>query len=357
MNGQEPLRRAQIVGLGLIGGSVGCALRERGWWVTGSDRDASHETAALKRGAISEVGCDTTAELCVVAVPVGEISRVVNELSALADWVITDVGSVKRPVVEAVSSTRFVPGHPMAGSEQDGVAASNGSMFHGAVWALTPSAQTEEQALALVHSVVASFGAEVVTIDPLAHDQVVAMVSHVPHLTAATLMSLASERAVSQTSLLRLAAGGFRDMTRIAAGSPSIWPDICGENRVAIVEVLEALIEDLAEVRDLVAANNRSGLTSRLEGARQARRNLPTTVQRPGDLIECRIGVPDRPGVLAQVTALATSLDVNIYDIEIAHSAEGPQGVLILVLDGGRASRFMSALSAEGFSVASRELG
>ncbi len=351
-------RRAQIRGTGLIGGSVGLALKAQGWHVTGRDLLPEVEAAALERCAIDEVGVDLTAEVCFVALPVSSIAAAARELLDQADWVVTDVGSVKAPIVAAVDHPRFVGGHPMAGSEQEGVAGSVASMFEGAVWVLTPSAATDPEAQALVHSVVASFGADVVTLDAKVHDRVVAMVSHVPHLTAATLMGQAAGRAVQsgQGPLLRLAAGGFRDMTRIAAGHPGIWPDICAENQAAVVEVLDELIGELIEVRGVVATGDRAALLERLEGARQARLNLPTTATRPDELVELRVGVPDRPGVLAAVTAMATQHEVNIYDIEIAHSAEGPRGVLILLVDSGTVDTFVESLFADGYAVAQRAL-
>lgn len=355
MSGQ---RRAQIVGTGLIGGSVGLALRHQGWMVTGNDRDAEVAAAALRRGAIDAIGVDPTAEICFLALPVGAIATSARELLDVAPWVVTDVGSVKRPIVDAVGHARFVGGHPMAGSEQEGVAGSTATMFEGAVWVLTPSEDTDAEAQALVHSVVSSFGADVVTLGADVHDRVVAMVSHVPHLTAATLMGQAAARAglTGQGPLLRLAAGGFRDMTRIAAGHPGIWPDICAENQEAIVEVLDELIGRLSEVRDVVSNGDRAGLVQRLEGAREARLNLPTTATRPEELVELRVGVPDRPGVLAAVTAMATQHEVNIYDIEIAHSAEGPRGVLILLVDSGTVDTFVDGLIADGYAVSSRAL-
>jgi prephenate dehydrogenase len=251
--------------------------------------------------------------------------------------VITDVGSVKAPIVATVDDARFVGGHPMAGSEQEGVEGSDEAMFTGAVWVLTPTEHTDPEAYALVHSTVSALGADVLTLAPSDHDQVVAMISHVPHLTAVTLMGLAAARADEQSAILRLAAGGFRDMTRIAAGHPGIWPDICAENRDAICAVLDDLV-------------------GRLESAREARLNLPSTVSRSEDLVELRVGIPDEPGQLAAVTSSATELGVNIYDIEIAHSVEGARGVLILVVDQAAAVAFAAALEERGYHVTSRGL-
>lgn len=351
-------RRAQVVGTGLIGGSVGRALRDRGWYVTGSDDDPGTEALAVEIGAIDAAGLDLTAEVCFVALPVGSVAEVSRAMLDRAPWVVTDVGSVKAPIVSAVDHPRFIGGHPMAGSEQEGVRGSDASMFSGAVWVLTPTETTDPDAQALVHSVVASFGAEVVTLDAAVHDRVVAVVSHVPHLASATLMGLAVGRSgrAGHGPVLRLAAGGFRDMTRIAAGHPGIWPDICQENRSAVVEVLDELLVELTEVRRIVDGGEREQLLARLELARDARMNLPTTVAKPEELTEVRVGVPDRPGVLAAVTALATTLEVNIYDIEIAHSAEGARGVLILVVDSGPLEAFRAALEEDGYAVSSRAL-
>jgi prephenate dehydrogenase len=341
-------RRAVIVGTGLIGGSVGLALRAQGWHVTGRDREPDRAARALELGAIDAIGEDPAAELTFLATPVGAVADEARHALA-AGGVVTDVGSVKAPIVRALDAPRFVGGHPMAGSEQEGVDGARAEMFEGAVWVLTPVAGTDPAAHALVRSVVSGFGAEVVELDPAEHDRLVAVVSHVPHLTAVTLMGIAAERAQEQTALLRLAAGGFRDMTRIAAGHPGIWPDICVENGDAIVEVLGALETALGEMRELVSGKDRAGVLARLERARSARANLPRRLPRDEDLVEVRVPVPDRRGVLAEITTLATDLDVNIIDLEIAHSAEGDAGVVILVVEAAKAERFHGGLLARGY--------
>lgn len=351
-------RRAQIIGTGLIGGSVGLALRAVGWHVTGDDRDPGITDAALAAGAIERAGTDPDADLVVVALPVGAVAAAVRDaLDAHPHAVVTDVGSVKAAIVEAVGGGRFVGGHPMAGSEQEGIAGSSATMFQGATWVLTPSASTDPEAYATVHSMVGSLGAEVVTLDPREHDSVVAVISHVPHLCAATLMRLAADRADRHGALLRLAAGGFRDMTRIASGHPGIWPDICAENRDAIVAALDELIAELGAVRATVASSDRARMLDQLDEARQARLNLPTTAPRAEALVELRVPVSDEPGQLAAVTTLATQLAVNIYDIELAHSAEGPRGVMILVIAAEAAAGFVERLDELGYRSSTRSLG
>jgi prephenate dehydrogenase len=177
----------------------------------------------------------------------------------------------------------------------------------------------------------------------------VAVVSHVPHLVAATLMNAATAGAEQDRALLRLAAGGFRDMTRVAAGHPGIWPDICSENAGPIVAALDALVRELTLMRDRVAGNDRDSIFGVLQSASLARRNLPARMVRPDNLSELRIPVPDRRGVLAEITSLAAEGGVSIYDIEIAHSAEGPRGVLILVVDTAEADRLRDAIEAKGY--------
>ncbi|MDP9019299.1 MAG: prephenate dehydrogenase/arogenate dehydrogenase family protein [Actinomycetota bacterium] len=351
----EGRRRAVVVGTGLVGGSVGMALRRRGWHVTGRDRDPRRADRALERGALDAVGDDPDAELTFVATPVGAVAA--EAATALkGGGVVTDVGSVKASIVQAVDHPRFVGGHPMAGSEQEGLDGADADLFSGAVWALTPVEGTAPGAHSLVRSVVTSLGAEVLELTPDHHDVLVAVVSHVPHLAAATLMGLAAGRAQEHRALLRLAAGGFRDMTRVAAGHPGIWPDICVENRQAIVELLAQLEEALSAMRELVAAGDRSGLLAALEHARAARTNLPVRAAGDARLVEVRVPVPDRPGVLAEITTLATELGVNIADLEIAHSTEGDAGVLILVVEAEPAERLCSALAGRRYHPASRSL-
>ncbi len=357
MSSPEVPKRAQVVGAGLIGGSVSGALRRAGWWVTVSDQDRATAARAVELGLADHAGTDAAAELVVVATPVGDIARCVLEAFATSpNAVVTDVGSVKQPVTEAVSHPRFVGGHPMAGSEQDGLDGARPNMFDGAVWVLTPTDDTDPAAYALVHSVAVSLGSDVVTMSAEDHDAVVAMVSHVPHLTAATLMGLASRRGQDHTGLLRVAAGGFRDMTRIASGRPGIWPDICGANRLAILAVLDDLIDELGDVRSIVEAGDRSALLDRLELARSARRSLPVGASAAYGLSEIRVTVPDRPGQIALVATVASDHGVNLFDIEIAHSAEGDRGVIVVVIDASRTDDLCGALAEVGLSTAVQEV-
>lgn len=350
-------QRASIIGMGLIGGSIGLALRASGWHVTGSDLDPTTEQRAVELGALNAIGLDADSTITFVASPVRSIPAEVARALAKTSGIVTDVGSVKTSIVAAVSDPRFVGGHPMAGSEQLGVDGATADLFEGAVWVLTPVADTNSDHYSVVASVVRLFGAEVVALAPDRHDALVAVVSHVPHLTAAALMGIADERAEEHAALLRLAAGGFRDMTRIAAGTPTIWPDICAENQDAIVEVIDRLVEELGQLRAMVADDQRDQLLATLERAQLARRNLPSRVIHPHQVAEVRIPVPDRDGVIAEVATLASEMAINIADIEVAHSSEGDRGVLILLVDTERAEAFRAGLVERGYRPAVQKLG
>ncbi|CAB4699396.1 MAG: prephenate dehydrogenase/arogenate dehydrogenase family protein [Actinobacteria bacterium] len=355
MTAQGEQRRAAVVGTGLIGGSVALALQAAGWHVTGSDIDPARAQRALQLGVINSVGSDPDAEITFLAVPVSSVADAARE-ALRSGGVVTDVGSVKAPLVAAVQDAKFVGGHPMAGSEAIGVDGARGDLFDATTWVLTPTANTDPAAQALVHSVVRSFGAEVLTLDAAQHDHLVATVSHVPHLTAATLMDLAATQAEEHSAVLRLAAGGFRDMTRIAAGDPGMWLDICTDNREAILGVLDDLLDSLGVMRGIVATGDSEALEQRLRLAQQARRSLPTGAPAAEQLAEIRVSIVDQPGELASVTALATELGVNVYDVEVAHTAGDRRGRLILVVDADRAASLAEALRSQSRVVSVHEL-
>jgi prephenate dehydrogenase len=356
-------RAVALIGTGLIGGSIGLALRRDGVHVRGFDRDPVRAARAAELGAVDELAGTLRdvvagADLVVVAVPVGHVAEVVIEALDAGALLVTDVGSVKAPVVDAVErdrpglAARFVGGHPMAGSEQEGLDGAGPDLFTGATWVLTPTERTDPHAFTQVRSWVAGFGAEAIAVAPQLHDALVAVVSHVPQLAASTLMNVATAGNDEHAVLLRLAAGGFRDMTRIASSHPAIWPDICLANRDAIVAALDDYLAELGRVRAIVAGGERDALLQVLEQARVARRNLPVGIPADETMFELRIPVPDREGVIAEVATLAARLGVNIADLEIAHSLEGRQGVLVLVVAARGLDRFETALHEHGYHVA-----
>ena len=352
----EGQKTAGVIGLGLIGGSVALALRDLGYVVGGIDQDGTAIQRATDEGIIAHEGLPDDAALTVVATPVDQIPDGVKQALAETTGWVTDTGSVKGDIAEAVSHERFVPSHPMAGSEQSGLGGARPDLFRGAAWVITPTINTSDQTFAAMHELVVALGADPLTLEPAAHDRMVATVSHVPHLTAAVLMNLATRRSDEHLAMLRLAAGGFRDMTRIASGSPEIWPPICLQNSVAITEALDEVIAGLTEMRDAVASADAEAIRSSLADARAARVSLPTATPLPPGLSEVRVRIKDQRGELAAVTGLAAKLDVNIFDLEIAHSAEGPTGVIVLLVDTEVADVFKGGLLAQGYRPSVRPL-
>ncbi len=347
-------RRANVIGVGLIGGSIALALRSIDWHVSGVDADRAVLDLAMELNVLDATELDPAAEVTVVATPVSGVVAAVQHALAETAGFVTDVGSVKAPIAAAITDGRFVAGHPMAGSEQDGVAGSRPGMFRNATWVLTPTESTNDDAYTAIRQLVKLLGAEVVSMDPGQHDAAVARISHVPHLTAATMMVMAAGSGFDDDAVLRLAAGGFRDMTRIAAGHPRIWLDICNENRTSIIEGIDDLIVALQRARDVVDTNDRAGLEDLLMGARKARVNLPSGIPEGLSLCEVRVTMPDRPGELARLTTLAP--EVNIYDFEIAHSVEGGRGVAIMVVSIDDQPTFAEQLAAAGYRSSMRKI-
>ncbi len=351
-----PERRAHVVGLGLIGGSLALALGQHGWTVTGDDADPDVLAHARREGVISDTVMGDDHEVAFVATPAGVVSEIASALCASfhnPSLVVTDVAGVKSSIVSEVGDARFLGGHPMAGSERRGLAGAKADLFQGCNWVLTPTDATSPETYSTLHGIVRELGANVVTVSAEDHDRLVALASHVPHLLAGALMNEATEVAQQDAVLLQLAAGGFRDMTRVAAGDPSIWPDVLFENREAVTDTLVGLEKRLENLRIALAENSRDVLEESLGTAAEARRRLPGRALSSENLSYLRVGVADQPGVLAAVTRAASELLVNIYDIEIAHGIEGVGGTLLLAVDSAQVTTFCEALRALGFQAVS----
>ncbi|MBM3806010.1 MAG: prephenate dehydrogenase/arogenate dehydrogenase family protein [Actinobacteria bacterium] len=343
------MRKANVLGLGLIGGSLALALAKHGFVVSGVDSDDERATVALERGIISAIGIDPQAEISFVATPVSSIPGQVKLALEKTAGIVSDVGGVKLSVVSGVVDPRFVGGHPMTGSELAGLDGADESLFEGIVWVLTPTPTSSDSSFESLAKIIRLLGAEIVVLDAERHDRLVAVVSHLPHLTAATLMGLAHLTAEEHVAVLRLAAGGFRDMTRVASGQPTIWIDICRENKDAILDALNGMIAGLSEMKTIVEEQDTDALLTRLSTARLARANLPGRVQELIDVCEVRVPVPDRPGAAAEIFQLAADLGVNIANFEVTHSVEGDRGILVMVIDRANAEMFRGGLLARKF--------
>lgn len=356
-----------IVGVGLIGGSLALALKKLPEIskVIGVGRNRESIDRALALDVIDEGYVDIAqgvreADLVWVAVPVGSIVDVIEQAipHLLPGAVITDMGSTKASIVRRVedilpSHLYFIGGHPIAGSEKQGVEAASPDLFRGSVYLLTPTERTNTEAFQVVHSLVTQIGAHVLAIDPEKHDEAMATISHLPHLVSAVLVNLAGERIKEGENILRLAGGSFRDMTRIAASSPAIWLDIAIENRDAILRVINEFQDELQQVKRMIDRQDRKELIEKLTLAREIRQSLPAIF--PKDLSELRelsIPVVDKQGIISDITLVIGELGINIEDIELVHAPDHRSAVLGLVIIGSEgAERAREALSRRGYEV------
>jgi prephenate dehydrogenase len=352
--------RVAVVGTGLMGASVGLAARRRGDDVAGWDPDPGALTTAAERGALDAAAtledAVRDADLAVVAAPIAQLpAEVANVLAATGDGTtVTDLGSTKASVVAAADgSPRFVGGHPICGSEARGPEHASAELFDGATWFVTPTAQTDLERHRLVHGFVSDLGANPVAIDPQAHDRLVALTSHVPHVLANVVVNHTGATRIEGHEPLLNAGGSLRDMTRIAGANPRIWVDIFLDNADA---VREGLAEHRRRIEQVEAALGQgdAGFLARWigEAAQNRRRMLETAYPDPGALHRLRVHVPDRPGVLAGITQALGAERINIEDFQLEHMSPERGGTLsVLVTGEGEAQRAADLLEAQGYGV------
>ena len=366
----QAFRRIAVVGFGLVGASFAAAVRaaypdtrvlavdidertlaeavERGWATDG----ALPDDPAFERFVGD--GCD----LVVLATPVGAAERYFEDL---ARWdyrgIVTDTASTKARITALAERVlphpeNFVPGHPMAGSEVNGIEGARPDLFKGAHWILCPDADTPAEHFPRLHELVTSIGARVIALPREDHDEAVAVVSHVPHIMASSLVQLASRHADDQQALMRLAAGGFKDSTRIAAGSPELWCGIAFDNKDALSDGLDEIQGIIGAFADALASDDRAALTVLLADAAAARRALPVAwVPSTERLLEVHIPMEDRPGVVAEVTTVTSSVGCNIQSIEIDHVTEDSAVLSLVLTDEGDIGQLSAQLINAGFSV------
>jgi prephenate dehydrogenase len=352
--------RLAIVGTGLIGTSVGLAAREAGVdEVRGWDVDSDALEVAAARGAVDPSGsleeAVVGAELAVVAAPVASLPAEVEAVleASGTGTTVTDVGSTKGAITSSVTDARFIGGHPVCGSEARGPAHATGELFRGATWFLTPVAATEPNRYRTLHGFVASLGAVPIAVDPLAHDRLVALTSHLPHALANLLLNQAGSSRIEGHDPLEAAGGSLRDMTRVAGANPRIWVDIFLDNADALAAALGEHRRRIEQVERALAAGD-AGFLARwiAEAAGNRRRMLAEAYEQPGVLQRLRVHIPDRPGVLAGITQALGAARINIEDFELHHMSRERGGTLTLLVSGeNEAVRASELLEAQGYSV------
>jgi prephenate dehydrogenase len=353
--------RVAIIGVGLIGGSIGLAARERlDADVVGWDPSADAVAAAVARGALAR-GADALAtalegaEAAFVAAPVGALPATIAAVlaAAPADCVVSDVGSTKRAVVAATDDPRFVGGHPLAGAETAGVEHARADLFQDATWYLTPAPQTTGTLYERLHRFVRGLGAHPTAIDADTHDTLLAAVSHLPHVFANVLVAQAAQALADESERLPATGPSFRDATRVAGASSAIWTDIYLSNRDTLIAQLDAAIGRLGSVRDALAAGDADAVTSWNDGAREDRRRLLEAQLAGGPVHELRVSLPNAPGVIARLALELGRAGVNIADLALYPAADGSSGVVALWVAGDEpAERALALVGEQGYPVA-----
>lgn len=346
-----------VVGAGLLGTSIGLALRRRGVEVLLQDVSAENLTIATGVGAgIDAAGASEAPQLVVVAVPPDHLAGEIVSALTGGEAFVTDVGSVKaaplREVARGVDTAglaRYVGSHPMAGSERSGPFAASAALFDGRPWAVTPHGASSPEAVDVVTALALACGATPVRLTPAEHDDAVARTSHLPHLLAALV---AGQLAEAPAGHLALSGQGVRDVTRIAAGDPGLWRQIVAGNANALGELLVAVRSDLDDLLTAVRSGDRDRVGTLLE------RGVAGTAAIPGKhggpavpSAPVYVTVPDHPGELARLLADAGEIGVNVEDLRIDHDPARPVGLVELTVAADRAEYLTESLQRRGWTV------
>lgn len=361
VDGSVTIHRVAVVGTGLIGTSIALGARRAGFEVTGWDRDPEVAARAAATGALEARGTLGEAvegvDLVVVCTPIAAVaSTVAGVLAAAPTAIVTDAASIKSRIVQEVADVvgpeglgRFVPGHPMGGSERSGPEHASASVVDGVVWVLAPSAATDRVALAEVEGFVRTVGARPVVLTPDRHDRLVAFVSHLPQVASTTLMGLAATEESDEPEILLLAAGGFRDLTRLAASNPTLWSEILLANREQITGAIDLYVERLEAIRAQIEGLAGADVEREFLDAKRARLRLATKPQVRSGVAVFQVEIPDQPGALARITAVLGEGEVNIEDLQIVHSPEGGRGTVHLTVAAPAAAGAAQVLRDGGY--------
>ena len=354
--------RIAVLGVGLIGGSIGLAAKEcvedaevAGFGRSPERLERAHELGAIDRVAATLADALEGASICFCCAPVGVLPDQIRAALAVApeDCVITDVGSIKGGIVEAAADQRFVGGHPIAGAETAGVEHARADLFQGATWYLTPSTDSSGVLFERLHRFVAAVGARPVAIDSESHDRLLATVSHLPHVLANVLVTQAAGALGEEDEALPRVGPSFRDATRVAGANSAIWTDIYIANREAIAAEIDAAIGRLEAAADTLRSADADAITAWNEQAADARRRLLEADLAGGLVHELRLTVPNRPGIVAEVALALGRSGVNIVDMALAPAPDMRSGAITLWIAGDdEAARARKLIDDLGFPVA-----
>ncbi len=367
------IKKIAVIGLGLIGGSLALSLKNinKDFIIYGYDIKGESMNIAKYRNIIDVIAGSykeavSDADLIIIATPISKIVKVINNIKNYLKKgsIITDVGSAKEKIVRKVSEILpgdvfFIGGHPMAGSENEGILSATPELFKNTFYILTPTDTTITEPLVTLHSLLTKIGAKVITINPEEHDENVALISHLPHILSTNLVDMIDDRKNNMKNLFKLCAGGFRDMTRIAAANTKMWLDISLENKDKIIKSIDDYIKYLKKFKKNLQKDDSESIKKHYVKAQEARINLPKYVEKDiSNLYEIRISIPDKAGVLSEITLAISSHGINIEDISIFHSTEFSGGGILKVLvqgkDAGRITK--EAVEKVGYEVSVKKV-
>lgn len=334
-----------IIGLGLIGGSLGLALKRRSdIQVTGFDQSPKTLEEAYRRGIIDRIA-PTVEEACLradyifFATPVNTTIGMIQEAATWElkeDVIITDTGSIKGSIMKTASALiekgiTFIGGHPMAGSHKSGVSAAKEQLFENAYYILTPDSRTHTEKVERLRKLLAPTKGKVVVLDAEEHDRMTAIVSHFPHLIASSLVGRLALQQEDQPFVQELAAGGFRDLTRIASADPVMWRDITTQNREELLQQLDGWFVEMSNVREMLLSNDPEKIYAYFAEAKKFRDDLPLTSQ--GALymtFDLHIDIPDHPGIISEITKILANERISITNIRIVETRTDVYGILVI---------------------------
>lgn len=352
-------------GLGLIGGSLAKAIKERHPEIEMVATSGHLETVqeAYTAGVITNQALLTpqelaTCDLVFLCAPVSRNLEYLKELSPFlgSETILTDVGSVKGSMHEAAVSLsltdRFIGGHPMTGSEKTGFSNADAILLENAYYLLAPEDDVPEDTVQRFVNFIASLGALPLVLDPNEHDRITAAVSHLPHVLASTLVNLLARIDGNEEIGKRIAAGGFRDITRIASSSPAMWESICLENRQEILHLIVELEAELQEIKGQISVGDATGIREFFTSAKNYRDSLSVRTSKNATVYELYSELSDREGQIARVTSLLADAHINLKNIGILHNREFEHGVLhIEFYDAEAVSRAHRCLTDAGYTI------
>jgi prephenate dehydrogenase len=338
-------RTVFIVGLGLIGGSIALSIRrEHDVHIRGFDISEEQLKIAMSLKVIDEATPSIEegikeADLIIFATPVIKTEQLIQDISLFElkpGAIITDVGSTKRRIVEQAvclkeKGVTFIGGHPMAGSHKSGVEAARAHLFENAFYILTPAAGTDIRAIIQLQNWLKGTKATFIELSPDQHDRLAGAISHFPHIIAASLVHQIARIEGEDPLVSRLAAGGFRDITRIASASPTMWRDILLHNKESLLQLLNSWTTEMDHVKALMEAENAEAIYTYFEDAKAFRDGLP--VRKKGAIpafYDLFVDVPDHPGVISDVTGILAHHQISLTNIRILETREDIMGVLRL---------------------------